>query len=320
VLLNGYVISVEHLLQLPLVRMSQPGTLWPDHSGMMQSSYSLTSKEYSVHTSNDSNERIAYWRNKTPHAKSALDKLEAILAILEKYRKKTTPIPDLKMSLSGETPLNDQKGKLLIAGIDTPFAWEVADELARVLLINPVSFDLEIFMDTTVNLLQSLTQGQHGRPTKLNQELLSIIYLALKPQLEATAAAMTQPSSLEDTEYNNCPLCGGIPYISDLRGEHRTRYMHCVLCGTQWIFPRVRCVHCNNTNNDSLGYFKLEKEQNIRVDFCNACKGYIKNIDCSQHYEPVPMPVEDTATLEYDYKAIEAGYHKFSPNYIGRIL
>ncbi|OQX18072.1 MAG: hypothetical protein BWK76_08690 [Desulfobulbaceae bacterium A2] len=263
--------------------------------------------------------RVDHWREKLPHASSALDKVETILDILAVQRELCPPL-----SLSGDSTRQH--------GITAPL-YTVTLELINFAALQDVFGALTAKLaphrtNTPASVLAELTGSyldatQTGIDTLLNTadaELLSLVHLALKPQMEKTALTVLPGLTQEDRLCNRCPICGALPYASDLRNDNRERFLHCSLCAHQWAYPRVRCVFCDTMDTEQLGYFTVDDNQDIRVDFCKSCGGYLKNFDISQCFSPPAMPVEDTATLHLDYKAIESGFKKATPNYIGFLI
>jgi len=267
----------------------------------------------------DYKKRIDFWKKKSPHVLDALLKLEIILDINSDFR-------DKAVSLETKENINNilKNGNFLtnsgIANIDFNFFKEVFFKILESLSPKLSYKDIDELPEL-INTYLNFIKLENDQPLNFEiDDIFSIVHLALKPQMEKTSISIPQPIETEEHIYNLCPVCGSLPYISDLRNENRSRHLHCSLCGAQWMFPRMRCVFCNNTDFEKLGYFTMDNEPDIRVDFCKICSCYIKNLDCSQFFEIPPMPVEDTGTLHFDFKALENGFIKPTPNFIGFIF
>ncbi|MGV8073104.1 MAG: formate dehydrogenase accessory protein FdhE [Syntrophobacteraceae bacterium] len=104
-----------------------------------------------------------------------------------------------------------------------------------------------------------------------------------------------------------CPTCGAKPLLSVLTAheEGRRRNLVCGLCKTQWNVRRLGCPHCGSENEDNLGIFELEYEPNLRIEFCNLCRGYLKTWAGQGE---APRFFSDWATLHLDAIAAERGY------------
>lgn len=115
---------------------------------------------------------------------------------------------------------------------------------------------------------------------------------------------------------NVCPACGSPPLASVLRIDvpvPGTRYLHCVLCATDWYMTRGLCSQCETP--DKLAYYHLENSNGaVRGEACDECKGYIKSF--SHEKDPQADPVaDDLATLALDILMDDSGYQRASPNY-----
>lgn len=113
-----------------------------------------------------------------------------------------------------------------------------------------------------------------------------------------------------------CPVCGSPPIASVLRigvPVPGTRYLHCVLCATDWHMARGFCSQCEA--QEKLAYFHVEGGNDaVRGEACEECKGYIKSLN--QDKDPQLDPVaDDLATLALDILMDESGYQRASPNY-----
>ncbi|HEV3029221.1 MAG TPA: formate dehydrogenase accessory protein FdhE, partial [Planctomycetota bacterium] len=69
-----------------------------------------------------------------------------------------------------------------------------------------------------------------------------------------------------------CPSCGGLPQVSYFAASGEAlvsgpRYLVCSRCATTWIFSRMTCAGCGETDGAKLPIFQDEKQlPHIRVD------------------------------------------------------
>lgn len=115
---------------------------------------------------------------------------------------------------------------------------------------------------------------------------------------------------------NLCPVCGSPPLASVQRIDvpvPGTRYLHCVLCATDWHISRGFCSQCEA--QEKLAYYHIESGNDaVRGEACEECKGYIKSFN--QEKDPQADPVaDDLATLPLDILMDESGYQRASPNF-----
>ena len=87
------------------------------------------------------------------------------------------------------------------------------------------------------------------------------------------------------------------------------RYALCASCGCEWRVDRLCCCVCGNKEPGTLQYFRAEGEEAHRVDLCDACRHYIKTIDCRSLQASDPV-LEDLATAHLDVAALQKGYAK----------
>jgi FdhE protein len=91
-----------------------------------------------------------------------------------------------------------------------------------------------------------------------------------------------------------------------------TRYLHCVLCGTDWQVPRGQCFQCET--RDKVAYYHLEGgREAVKAEACDECRGYLKIVNMEK--DPLVDPVaDDLGTLALDILMDERGYERASPN------
>jgi FdhE protein len=122
---------------------------------------------------------------------------------------------------------------------------------------------------------------------------------------------------------NVCPCCGSLPTASITRvtgGAAGQRYAHCALCSTQWLVPRIQCVHCGSTKH--IAYESLQPAQSsaagvaaVQAETCDDCGSYLKimHTDRDPFVEPV---ADDLATLTLDLLVSDAGKQRYGVNFM----
>ena len=75
-----------------------------------------------------------------------------------------------------------------------------------------------------------------------------------------------------------CPTCGGPPAMAQLVGTDpgRLRRLSCGRCLTRWRYRRTGCPFCDTADDHRLAAFAIEGEAALRIDYCEACRGYLK--------------------------------------------
>jgi len=78
-----------------------------------------------------------------------------------------------------------------------------------------------------------------------------------------------------------CPTCGSRPSMAQLVGTDpgRLRLLSCGRCKTRWRYRRTGCPFCENHSDHRLAVLAVEGEGGLRIDYCEACRGYLKTYD-----------------------------------------
>ena len=132
--------------------------------------------------------------------------------------------------------------------------------------------------------------------------------MAALPLLQACARGLA--SELPTTWWEGyCPLCGAWPVVAEYTGLERKRRLRCGRCGTGWASPLLRCVFCDETEHDHLGYLTPEAgEQTRKIEICHSCKGYLKGFTTMRALAPWAILLDDLTTVPLDVAALERGY------------
>ena len=146
------------------------------------------------------------------------------------------------------------------------------------------------------------------------QVLLFLVRSSTRPAIEAESERLRGELDLESSRTGHCPVCGSLPALGLLKGDGGRRYSLCSRCACQWRVDRLACPVCGNKEPAALHYFCDEGEEAHRIDLCDACRHYVKTIDCRSLGDPDP-DLEDLATLHLDVVALEKGYTRAAPHF-----
>jgi FdhE protein len=107
---------------------------------------------------------------------------------------------------------------------------------------------------------------------------------------------------------NYCPTCGSGPAMGQLIGVDpgRQRLLSCGSCGSRWRYRRTQCPFCEN-DSQQLVVLAVQGEAGLRIDYCEACKGYLKTYD-GQGDEAVQLL--DWTSLHLDVVARDRGLER----------
>jgi len=134
--------------------------------------------------------------------------------------------------------------------------------------------------------------------------------MAALPLLQACGRGLA--SELPATWWEGyCPLCGAWPVVAEYTGLERKRQLRCGRCGTGWAIPLLRCVFCDETEHDHLGYLTPEAgDQTRKIEVCHTCKGYLKACTTVRPLTPWAILLDDLTTVPLDVAALERGYRR----------
>ena len=108
-----------------------------------------------------------------------------------------------------------------------------------------------------------------------------------------------------------CPLCGAWPVVAEYAGLERKRQLRCGRCGTAWAVPWLRCVFCDETDHERLGYLTPESDEQMRrVEVCDTCRGYLKGVTTVRPLVARAILLDDLMTVHLDVAALERGYKR----------
>jgi FdhE protein len=137
---------------------------------------------------------------------------------------------------------------------------------------------------------------------------------ALMPHMRAWARQLTPLSAGVSWKRNTCFVCGARPVLGELQGNGQALHLRCGLCGVDWEYSRLACVHCGNEDHRSREYLFPEPDHRMaHVEACTRCKTYLKVIPA---FAPSPvdlLAVEDLSTVHLDQAAEERGYRRAGP-------
>ena len=107
-----------------------------------------------------------------------------------------------------------------------------------------------------------------------------------------------------------CPTCGSLPSMAHLVGldPGRRRFLACGRCGDRWRYGRTQCPFCE-ADSQRLSGWNVEGESGLRIDHCDACRGYLKTYD-GQGSEAVLLA--DWTSLHLDLLARDRGLKRLA--------
>jgi len=89
----------------------------------------------------------------------------------------------------------------------------------------------------------------------------------------------------------------------------RVRLLSCGCCGTRWRYRRTGCPFCENEDEHRLGSVAVGGEENLRIDYCGSCGGYIKTYNGSGSESVL---LADWTSLHLDVIARDRGLNRLA--------
>ena len=255
-----------------------------------------------------------------PAAKTALTPFRELALLMVQIDPQAKPFEIEK----GVMDIKQQEGFPLFSKEDLPLDFDAAADLLKKFLGHLGATD----RDDSEGLKKAFEKaGDNGEWSKnlfktilkQDEESLSLIakevdldpntiqflgQVALTPSIYALREAVSASIDTDGWDYGYCPVCGSQPDMAYFAKTGR-RYLHCKLCGEEWVFSRIRCPFCDNQDQETLGYFEAEEEEGFRVYFCRECMRYLKTIDKKAFEEVAPLELENLATIHLDLLANE---------------
>lgn len=139
------------------------------------------------------------------------------------------------------------------------------------------------------------------------EQLYFLGELALRPYLSTYAERLETVIDFEQYAGGHCPVCMRRPHMGRIDGENH-KYLHCQACETSWRVPRIACTICGCTETEKLGFFTVEGNDEVRVEYCGECSDYLKVVNQRIRLRKLDFLVEDAATVHLDQLAEQEGY------------
>jgi FdhE protein len=143
----------------------------------------------------------------------------------------------------------------------------------------------------------------------LDQDVVGFVALVtLRPLLQPHFAGCRPHLADGDWTLGVCPFCGAPPGFGDVLEDGR-RQLACHFCGGGWIFTRLRCPFCGNSETKDLSRLEPETtDQGYFIAVCKACRAYLKELDRRVRWNGGPALAEDWGSPHFDLVAERQGY------------
>ncbi len=140
--------------------------------------------------------------------------------------------------------------------------------------------------------------------------LRSVGWITLSAALRPVVQAFAEWRDHDRWLWRYCPTCGAQPAMAQLVGVDpgRRRLLVCGRCTSQWRYGRTGCPFCE-TASHRLASVGVDGEGGLRIDYCEACRGYLKTYS-GQGDERVLLA--DWTSLHLDVVARDRGLKRLA--------
>ena len=138
-----------------------------------------------------------------------------------------------------------------------------------------------------------------------------LLWAVLARSLDPVVRAFDGWRNEERWLHNYCPTCGEPPAMAQLIGADpgRMRKLSCGCCRTRWQYRRTGCPFCDGEDQQRLTAVTVEGEGGLRIDYCEACSGYLKTYDGEGHED---VMLADWTSLHLDFVARDRGLKRLA--------
>ena len=147
------------------------------------------------------------------------------------------------------------------------------------------------------------------KDTQLDSEIITfVIFMSLSPFYSMNMKQINKKVDFSLWRESYCPVCGQTAVIARHRSEDGARVFECWLCHAEWIYPRLECPYCHNSDQKKLRFFYVTGDKARQVHVCEKCKRYLKTIDGKIMEKDALLEIEAIATCYLDELAKREGY------------
>ena len=141
-----------------------------------------------------------------------------------------------------------------------------------------------------------------------------ILAAAARTVLELRSAAAIPV--LRDAEWDKgyCPFCGSFAGIARIHDKITQRWLHCLHCGWDWRFNRVRCPYCEHESPQEMNYFFLEGKTVESAFTCDECKRYLVTLYRISDVGEPDLDVAALSLIHLDLIMQQKGYQPLDPS------
>jgi len=218
-------------------------------------------------------------------------------------------IIDLSLAL----PSNDVLSEVAVSLLDIATTNHVVDKSETVSVKKALTKDGLDLLKIVKAVISSDVEVARGIAKESNIALDTISFIQDQLARGVFTFYASQISEFEKfdslSKQPTCPCCGNGPRFSIVTGEDEgARMLVCGMCETKWRYKRIGCPYCDSEDQKKLRRFTVEDEPAFSADVCDACKRYLKQVDCRKFGSDKSVVQMDAASSRFDVLARREGF------------
>jgi len=258
------------------------------------------------------------WRASHPYLRSMADLQAAVEAALWALAVPAAPVPsfdDYAADFLAGVPLLESTRVVIDLTPAEDAVVALVEKLASTNLPGPLAElcqALHVELQSNPDALDAALGGAVAPEAQAKHGLLRFVaWTVMARYLQPVVGAFALWRDDERWLRNGCPTCGGKPAMGQLVGHDpgRLRLLACGCCRTRWRYRRTGCPFCDNQHDHRLAVVAVEGEVGLRIDYCEACAGYLKTATGEGSEEVL---LADWTSLHLDLLARDRGLRRMA--------
>lgn len=269
-------------------------------------------------------EAVAGYKERCPEYAEALDMYGAIMEAQQNaLADAVCPLPEMDVTeIEARNAMGDPIIDVLALPIDADGYRKVVSEICKAVdagrprgfhLCGELSSWEGLSAGRAADTRDAILKGEDpgfepsGKAGAADLEIVrNILWEGLAPSYRVCGSILATKMEQSSWLRGYCPVCGGAPLMGMFREEDGLWLVECSLCHTMWNLQRAACAFCNDSYG-KLDYLYIDDDRSRRVNYCSACKTYVKTVDLRSDQKNRLLPLEDIVTMDLDLAAKEEG-------------
>jgi len=228
---------------------------------------------------------------------------ESALHRIKKRIRDKTPKTPFSLELENNFDLTEYRrqietvGKAILSGLEDPRLKKLIERFPKDdnLVRNIGNCVLKTDEQYFVNLAEAI-----GMDVDLLMFIIETPFIPAYREL-----SILDPEELYTVRNRRCLVCGRLINLGVY--NRRKLFLLCKLCRTRIHVDQFHCASCGSIDSYQFGFYMLEGQPEIKLEYCKVCKTYLKTADEDRIGKVDDPLLFDIATLDFDSLAQEKG-------------